>query len=513
VESDPDCVFVVVDPEPLPLDPGATYAIVVRDGIRGLDGAPLVSMSTGELLVAPDPVPDPRVEAVRGEVEVLLDLLGRGSVVAAWPFTTLDPAADLADLAALPASLAYDATPTVLDRGPPAALFGDDPLSDLFPGLLNPAEPLYLPRVAGVAEVVEGTLPSPVHLHPVTRRWTEPPVVDAIHFLATIPEGVAAGEPVPVVIFAHSVVSDRRWALTIAGELARYGLAAIAVDLPYHGERIACVERSLVAIPNFLPDALQPALGLTDPMLELPPCSSGTASTCAPTGECLGPDGLVEPFNALPLVDIRPAAGAAFLDLDDLGAIPDHFRQSVVDLAAVRYSLQNADWQAALGRPIRTDRFLFAGQSLGAIVGALYVPSDPTIARAVLNVPGADLVDLMQDSDVLGPQLAAWLDEVGVVEGTWEHRQLLGATRWVLDGVDPHSVGHLFADRGIDAVIQMDRVSADVGDMVIPNACTDTLAEVSGLPVIEYPSVLHTDLLIPLAGDEMLRDLAAILGD
>jgi hypothetical protein len=526
VAGDEGCRYVLVDPEPLPLTPGAAYAVVVRAGVTDPYGEPLAPMSIGQLLRSPDPVAvdgasqigsvsdedAARVEGVRARVDGLLDLVGREGVVTAWPFTTLDRVQAMADTVALPAALGYDPTPTITDRGDPNRLFGEDPLSDLFPGLLNPADLVYLPRVEGVAEVVEGTIPSPVHLDPVTRRWVEPPVYEDLHFLLTLPEA-PADEPVPVVIFGHAVVTDRRFALTISGELAQRGLAVISVDFPYHGERIACVESSLVAVPNFFPEALQPILGVTDPLLWLPPCASGDEATCAPTGECLGPDGLPEPFAAFPIVDIRPAAGAAFLDVHDLPHIPDHFRQALVDLGALRWSLQAADWEEALGRPIRTDRFLYAGQSLGGIIGAVYVASDPTISRAVLNVPGANLVDLFQDSTFFGPQMDEYLVSIGVEAGTWEHQRLLNIAHWLIDSVDPHTVGHVYAEEGIEALIQMDRIDAQLGDIVIPNHTTDTLAEVSGLPVVEYPSVLHGDLVIPLIGDQMLEDLADFLAE
>ncbi len=525
--GDDGCVYVVVDPEPMPLTPGTTYALVVREGVTDPFGLPLAPMAVGQLLTSPAPVAvdgrseigsvadedASRVEGVRARVSGLLDVLGRDGVVTAWPFTTLDRAQAMRDTVAIPERMAYDATPTISSRGDANQLFGSDPLSDLFPGLLNPADVFYLPRVDGVAEVVEGTIPSPVHLHPETRRWTEPPVMDDIHFMATLPRGVPADEPVPVVIFGHAVVTDRRFLLTISGELAKRGFAAVAIDFPYHGERVHCVDASLVAVPNFFPEGLQPLVGFTDTMIWLPPCASGDRATCSPTGECLGPDGLPEPFNAFPIIDIKPASGAAFLDVHDLPHIPDHFRQALVDLGGLRYSLQTADWAGALGREIRTDHFLYAGQSLGAIIGSVYVASDPHIARAVLNVPGANMVDLFVDSTFFGPQMDDYLASIDVEKGTWEHERLLNIAHWLIDSVDPHTVGHLYRDEGIDAVIQIDRINASLGDVVIPNHTTDTLAEVSGMPMIEYPSILHGDLVIPLIGDEMLRDLADFLAE
>lgn len=527
-DTEPEgCVYVQLDPEPLPLDPGTTYAVVVTGGITDVWGEPLQPMPIGHLLKLPHPLIEggvsqigtlsdeqaAQIEPVRAKLQGLFETLERGAVVAAWPFTTMDRTEALRQVVSIPEQMGYDAAPTVLDRGPANQLFGSDPLSDLFPGLLNPADVVYLPRVDGVAEVIEGTIPVPIHLDPTTRRWREPPVIDDVHFLATIPQGIPADEPVPVVIFGHAVVTDRRFLLTIAGELAQRGFAAISIDLPYHGERIHCVEASLVAVPNFFPELLQPLVGFTDTMIWMPPCASGDDATCSPTGECLGPNGQPEPFSSFPIVDIRPASGAAFLDVHDLPHIPDHFRQALVDLGALRYSLQSADWSTALGRELRTDRFLYAGQSLGGILGSVYVASDPHIARAVLNVPGANLVDLFIDSTFFGPQMDEYLDSIDVEVGTWEHERLLNIARWLIDSVDPHTVAHVYPEEGRAALIQMDRINDELGDIVIPNHTTETLAEVSGLPVIEYPSVLHGDLVIPLIGDQMLEDLADFLAE
>ena len=77
------------------------------------------------------------------------------------------------------------------------------------------------------------------------------------------------------------------------------------------------------------------------------------------------------------------------------------------------------------------------------------------------------------------------------------------------------SIAHVYRDEAdrVEGLIQMDRVSPTSGDIVIPNATTDILAGASGLPVIEYPLVLHGDLVVPLIGDRMLDDLAAFLAE
>jgi hypothetical protein len=57
----------------------------------------------------------------------------------------------------------------------------------------------------------------------------------------------------------------------------------------------------------------------------------------------------------------------------------------------------------------------------------------------------------------------------------------------------------------------MDKIDADTGDLIIPNFTTENLQRVSALPMEIYPSALHADLIVPVLGDAMLRDMAAHL--
>ena len=348
---DRGCRHVVVDPGPLPLRPATSYGLVVLRRLRTRDGRGLVPMPTGLFLTSRAPLVDAtgrstsaslsdaearRLEPTRALLEPLVEAIGRDSLVTGWTITTLDRAAALAEDVGRAEVHGVDPRPVVTRRRPAVSLLGDDALSDLFPGALNPAIPIYTPRTDGIAEVVEGTILTPNHLDPVTRRWVDEPVVEPIAFMAAIPEGVSPTEPVPVVLFGHGVTTDRRFVLTVAGPLARRGLATVAIDLPYHGERTVCVDRNLLAVPNPLPGVLRDVTGLRDDLIQWPGCPSGAAGTCAPTGECLDEAGQPEPFSALPVVDLRPASGAAFLDTADLPHIPTTFdrRSSIWELCA-----------------------------------------------------------------------------------------------------------------------------------------------------------------------------------
>jgi hypothetical protein len=515
-----DCRHVVIeiDDAELPLPPGRTYAVVVDRELRSADGRPLQPMPIGHFMRARHPiaidgrsqvrsVPDAlarRLERTRREVADLLDGYGRENVVTAWPFTTMDAVPAIREAARTTIDLGLEVEPTIRERLPPLRA-----LEALFPGLESAGiRAIYLPRTAGVREFVIGELPSPYFLDRVTRRWREDGGYELVpvRFYMAIPEDLDPVRPAPVVIFGHAIVTDARFLMTIAGELARRGLVSISVDFPFHGERIACVDASLVAVPNYFPDGVRAITGLHDDILRVPPCRSGPGAMCSREGRCLTADGRPDEFTQFPFVAVQAASGAAFLDAHDLPFIPDHFRQALVDLGSLLHAVRTADWNAAVGVRLDRETIHYAGQSLGAIIGAVWVAVTPEIDRAVFNVPGADLVDLFVESTYFSPQIEAYFNELGIRRPSYERERLLDVARWLIDSVDPHSVAHRYAEEDRAVLIQMSQ-----GDIVIPNRTTEVLRRVSGRPMRTYPSPLHGDLVAPVAGDAMLRDLADYL--
>lgn len=514
-----DCRHLVVEiaERELPLRPRGLYAVVVDRGLRSARGAAVQPMPIGWLVQSDLPlaidgrsqirsIPDDlavRLEATRGEIDALLDAYGRERIVTAWPFTTIDAVPGVRAAARTTIDLGLDVQPTIRERLSPLQA-----IEALFPGPEAAAvRAVYLPRTIGVREFVVGTLPTPYFLDPITRRWRpDGHEMQPVRFYLAIPERADPATPIPVVIFGHAIVTDARFMMTIAGEMAQRGFATITIDFPFHGERIACVDQSLVAVPNFFPEVFRTLTGLDDDILRLPPCRSGASARCSADGRCLTADGRPDEFNAFPLVSVQVASGAAFLDVGDLPFIPDHFRQALVDLSTLLHAVRTADWNTAVGYRLDPETIHYAGQSLGGILGAVWVSVTPEIDRAVLNVPGADLVDLFLESTYFGPQIDAYFDEIGVARPSYEEERLLNVARWLVDAVDPHSVAHALALDERPVLLQMDR-----GDIVIPNRTTEVLRRVSGRPMRVYPSALHGDLVIPVLGDAMLRDMGMYL--
>jgi hypothetical protein len=327
-----------------------------------------------------------------------------------------------------------------------------------------------------------------------------------LHFVIALPSAPPPGTKIPVMMFGHGLETDRRFVLMIAGALAQRGVASISFDFPFHGERTKCTQRSLTALPNPLPTAirnLDPRLASN--ILSLPPCPSG--ATCSADGRCLAANGTDAGYAMLPTTNITVAGGSALIDTDDIAHIPDRMRQAIIDMAAVRRAIRLTDWPSLLdGTDLATDRIYYSGQSLGGILGAVFVALSDDVERAVLNVPGADEVDLFNESTVFGPQMKDFFDREKLVDGSYDRERMVDVGRWLIDTVDPQALASLLGTRPV--YMQMDQ-----GDIVIPNFVTQRLQRASKLPMKTYPSSLHGDLVIPVVGDAMLGDLVSYLVD
>src|SRR5690606_19163708 len=109
--------------------------------------------------------------------------------------------------------------------------------------------PLAIGSVLNVGRVYHGTIETPNFLDPKTRKWRGDGghTVEDIQFTMTMPEDNATG-PVPVVIFGHGLVTERRFVLAVGDALAAKGFAAIAIDFPYRGARTYCAKGGPISV-------------------------------------------------------------------------------------------------------------------------------------------------------------------------------------------------------------------------------------------------------------------------
>jgi dienelactone hydrolase len=496
VELMADEIHVKITPAQLPLAEAARYAVVATDGVRAVDGTPIVAMPAGVLIGAVSRITDDagastvgvvadedaaRLEATRTLLKPIWMRRDRAGLVAAWPFQTqtiaprLQAMVDTAAAMQMPIDPAY-----TLDRSPGQAI-ADFPLAI---GSL-----LYTDRV------VEGTITAPYFLDAVTRGWREDGghTVDEIAFTAVVPDGLSSSQPVPVVIFGHGVMTERRFVLAIGDALARRGIAAVAIDLPYHGTRTRCIAGGPISV-------VDPTTG---DLTSLPPCKAG--STCGDDGVCSGSTGGNENLAGWPVLGYPVASGAAFLEIEHIANTKDHFDQALIDLGALARSLRGGDWRPIFGAPVDTSRIYYAGQSLGGILGATFLAFEPSIQRAVLNVPGADLVDMFGDSTWFGPQVDGFFTREGIELGSYEAERFLDVARWFVDAVDPQNLGPRTGAR--DLFLQMATL-----DFIIPNTYTEKLEEVTGAPRRDYLAE-HAFLVIPIEPEYVrgTTDLAKFL--
>jgi dienelactone hydrolase len=494
VELLADHTHLVVTPKLGRLDERTTYALVVSDAVRDAGGRLPTVMPIGHFLTAHAPiVVDDRseipavadrdaqkLEHSRVELAGALDALGRDHVLAAWPFTTMSVADPLAALRRSAETFATAVDPASVTQMTPAQAFADFPFG--------------IGSSIDVATVFNGTIESPMFLDPKSRAWRTDGgyTVDHVRFTMTVPKSPRPG-PMPVVMFGHGLVTERRFVLAVGDALAAKGYAAISIDFPYHGERTYCAQGGPISVVDPLDGSLA----------SLNPCANGT--TCNDLGRCVDANGNGNQLATWGVIDMPIASGAVFLEIDHIANSKDHFEQALVDLGALDRSLRAGNWAPLLGRPVDTTRIFYSGQSLGGIMGAVFLGTAPDVPRAVLNVAGAGLIPMFDDSTFFSGQLDAFFQRQHIDRASFEGRRFLSVAHWFMDRVDPQHLGPIIGNRAL--MLQMATL-----DAIIPNANTELLQTVTGAPRRDYLAE-HGFLTIPVEPEFLrgTRELASFL--
>lgn len=485
-----DHAAIEVTPAEAPLAEAASYAIAVRDALVAADGTgPVALMPVGHLILAEGPVAGAdgaslvgpvadedaiRIERVRATTGDFLARRGRGELLSAWSFTTMTITPLMQAAMASAGTLAVPPEPSIAQRQTAGQALGDFALA--------------IGSLWDVDEVVHGAIRSPVFLDADTRAWRADGghQVEDIAFTAVVPEDLPPGAPVPVVIFGHAIMTERRMVLALGDALAARGIAAVAIDLPFHGTRTYCWSEGPLTIPD-------PTTGELTAIAS--PCEAG--ADCRQDGRCALPDGSPAALRNWPVLPMPMASGAAFLEIEKIANSRDHFRQAEVDLASLARSLREADWSPVFGRPVDTSRIFYAGQSLGGILGATFTALEPTVSDAVLNVPGADTVDMFVDSPFFGRQIEAFFRREGVEPESFEGHRFLNVARWFMDSADPASFASRLVSRPDGPGPRRVLLQMATLDFIIPNHYTETLEALSGARRRDYIAE-HGFLVIPV---------------
>ena len=490
----PDHLHVIVTPREQRLAEATRYLVVVDNGVRDIDGKPVMAMPAGHFLKAHAKIFDgvasqvagvdrddaEKIEVSRAQIVDVLDQIGRDRILAAWPFTTMEVKRPLIAARNSAEQLALSPDPHSIEH-----LTTGDAVVDF---------PLGITSLGNVADVYYGTIESPYFLDPGTRalRSDRGHEVEQVSFALTVPKNPKPG-PMPVVIFGHGLVTERRFVLAVANSLAAKGFAAISIDFPFHGKRTYCATGGPISVVN-------PTTGQVQ---SLSPCQNG--STCNTVGQCVDANGQGNHLAMFPIINLPVASGAVFNEIDHIASSKDHFWQSLVDLGSLDRALRKGAWAPLLGRPVDTTKIFYAGQSLGGIMGGIFLGTSPDVPRAVLNVPGADLIRMFDDSPFFSPQMDALFMREHVARDTFEGKRLLAVAGWIMDAIDPQ---HLGTEAGARALlIQMATL-----DFIIPNSSTKELETVTGAQRRDYIAE-HGFIAIPFE-PEYLRgcnDMAKFL--
>ncbi len=214
----------------------------------------------------------------------------------------------------------------------------------------------------------------------------------------------------PVVIYQHGITRDRSDAFAVAGTLASQGFVVIAIDAPLHG---------ITSATNPLNIANSPfaAAGARERTFNVDYVNNTTGAA--------GPDGVVD------------SSGTHFINLTSLLTSRDNIRQAAADLLVLTRAIPTMRITQS-GTDFDGSRISFVGQSLGGIIGSVFMGIQPDVQTALLNVPGGGIARMLEASPTFGPRIRAGLAAgAGLQPGTPDYDSFFGAAQTVIDSADP----------------------------------------------------------------------------
>lgn len=287
-----------------------------------------------------------------------------------------------------------------------------------------------------------------------------------------LPSGVVPAAGFPVVVVQHGLGGDRSFLLAIANQYAKRGWATVAIESVTFGARATAAADTTDAAAGF--------------------------AWSADANRYDGPDGFV---------DQRAGATDFFGVLQNLGALRDHLRQSVLDVGTLVDVLRNPSLDlgplldAVPGAKLDGDHVAYMGNSLGGIMGAMVAASDPYIKTFVLNVAGGGLLTELPN----GPIISSYLNQAGVNFLSGKTRfaptlPLLQLMQHVVDAGDPlvyakNLVTAPATPTGGTALPRKNILQFEaIWDEWVSNESNEALAYAAGLPLADPSTGPHTKL-------------------
>ena len=337
---------------------------------------------------------------------------------------------------------------------------------------------------------------------PLQGAWSDPVHPEQqgqliLKTLIVIPKGTPPTAGWPVVIYGHGLTLSKETALTFAGRAAQAGFVTVAFDFSGHGERATRTSK----------DA---ALGCTGRCVDHTTGDYFTTNiSCESVLDCPRPDlgdtcgksGFQttsgDPEGAAPTPRNNPQCYDPFFSTD-LAKDRDGLRQTVLDLERAVLAVKKCSTGCGT-LTVDPTKIFYTGVSLGGILGSIATAESPTIKAAMLSVPGAGWLDLLENTDTVEFRcpLVDGLIDAGILTGKkWSlgtnadalclaadksawmgqpgYGQFAATARWVLDPADPANFMSKLAPKRF-------MIQEVTGDHVVPNIATDRMAALLGM--------------------------------
>ena len=245
----------------------------------------------------------------------------------------------------------------------------------------------------------------------------------------------------PVVIFGHGITRNRCDALAISATMASQGYVVVAMDHPLHG-----------AVPDNPADACAPFYIENTPFAPIARERTFDVDLVNNATGAPGPDGL------------RDASGTHQINLASILTSRDNTRQAEADLSILTLTIPTMDLDGNGSPDLDGSRIAYVGQSLGGIIGGVFMAVEPNVNVGLLNVPGGGIAKLLDGSPTFGPRIRAGLAAAGLQAGTPDYENFLLVVQTVVDSADPINYAR--------SLVATDRVLLHevIGDQVVPNA-------------------------------------------
>ncbi|MFC1778464.1 hypothetical protein ACFL3I_14205, partial [Pseudomonadota bacterium] len=243
----------------------------------------------------------------------------------------------------------------------------------------------------------------------------------------------------PTVIFGHTIGGDRSQMLALADTAALAGLAVIAIDFPLHG---------------IMPEASPPLSMLYIGNTPFAPIANERTFDLDFIDNSTGAPGFDE---------ITDPSGTHFFNPSSLLTNRDNFRQGIVDLSTLAVTIPSIDINGDALPDLDGSNIVYAGISLGGILGTAFTAIEPMVSNAFLSAPMGGVLRGLEASETFGPRIRAALAAQGAMPGTAEFEGFFTAAQTVFESADPINWG---AEAARYNSIVLHEV---IGDTVFPN--------------------------------------------